>query len=44
MRQIREILAVDANVKHVEGILVIKMRNIRDLARNYLVFVYSLSA
>lgn len=42
--KLSEILAIDADVKHVEGILVIKVRNIRYLTCDGLIIVDSLGA
>lgn len=32
VRQLSEVLTIDANIKHVEGILMIEVRNVRNLA------------
>ena len=44
MRQLCEILAVDADVQHIKGVLVIEVRNIGDLACDDLVVVDTLGA
>lgn len=44
MRQISKILTIDADVKHIERILMIEMRNIWNFTSNYLIVIYTFSA
>jgi hypothetical protein len=44
MRKLSEILAVEANVKHVKRVIVIEMWNVRYVACYGIVVVYTLAA
>jgi hypothetical protein len=42
MRELSKILAVQANIDHIEWILVIKMWDIRNFTTNRLILIYTL--
>jgi len=44
MWELGEILAVQTNINHIEGVLVIEVRNIWDFATNYFILVITFRA